>query len=110
MIQTCGELLRIVQWREQLGRYPETLADFQTEKQASADGADRSGETGAALELRSGDGLRKRKRQPQPGHAGGGPQAGGLSAGGRPPRRTVSGREETATGENRRLKTLSKNA
>ena len=67
-----------------LGRQTATRSDLKAAQRASADGADRGGEAGAALESGTGGGsrARTRARTPQPGHAGGGAQAGGLLIGG----------------------------
>jgi hypothetical protein len=53
---------------------------------SSADGVDRSGEAGPALRQRTGSAAchRAGERKPEPGHAGGGAETGGMAVGGGP--------------------------
>ena len=52
--KTRRELLRAMQRREQFGGDSETIPDFQAAQQASANGLDRGGQVGSALEQRPG--------------------------------------------------------
>src|SRR5579871_374403 len=92
--EKSGELLRLVQRADRIGRHHQTRADFQATQQASANRVDRSRQDRADLERRSGPGSRESvtERKSQSRHAGGGPQTGGLPAGGGPSRDAVSER------------------
>src|ERR1039457_5144030 len=80
----CGELLRSVFGAGLLGRQTATGADLQAAQRAFADGADRGGETGAAVEQTVGRTPRAgtAARRSQPGDLGGGAEAGGIFVGG----------------------------
>src|SRR6516225_4709078 len=81
----CGELLRIDVGVGGVGGQAETWADFQTTQCASANGVDRSGQVGAAVEPAIGGVAPSRDRQrkaSQSSDLGSGAQAGGVSVGG----------------------------
>ena len=80
----CGELLRADVGAGFVGRQTAAGADLQAAQCASANGADRGGETGAAVESAIGGAARAgiEARQSQPGDPGGGAEAGGVSVGG----------------------------
>src|SRR3984893_9689564 len=82
--RACGELLRTHLGAGSLGRQTAARANLQTTQRTLADGIDRGGKAGAALESAVGRGTRARTggRPSQPGHSGGGAETGGISAGG----------------------------
>src|ERR1035441_5272726 len=79
-----GELLRIDLGAEVVGRQTAAGADQQATQRAFADGADRGGETGAAVEQTVGRTARAgtEARRSQPGDLGGGAEAGSVFVGG----------------------------
>src|ERR1019366_8852168 len=79
-----GELLRVDFGAGLFGRQATTGTDLETAQRTFANGADRGGETGAAVESAIGSGTRAGggAGESQPGHSGGGAEAGGVSVGG----------------------------
>src|SRR5439155_21974794 len=85
--ETGHELLRPDQRPARIGRAAEARAVIKAAQSASAECADRNGETGAHAQREAERGASQsggKRRTSKPRHAVGGAQAGGLSDGGRP--------------------------
>src|ERR1017187_7682377 len=97
----CGELLRIDLGAEVVGRQTAAGADLETAQRAFADGADRGGETGAAVEQTIGRTPRAgtAARRSQPGDLGGGAEAGGVFVGGGQIGQAVRGAQPAGEGD-----------
>src|ERR1022692_2857006 len=96
-----GELLRIDLGAEVVGRQTAAGADQQATQRAFADGADRGGETGAAVEQTVGRTARAgtEARRSQPGDLGGGAEAGSVFVGGGQIGQAVRGAQPAGKGD-----------
>src|ERR1039458_2653842 len=84
LYRACGKLLRLDLRPGILGRQTTAGADLQAAQRSFADGTDRGGETGAAVEPAVGSGAHAGTGagRSESGYAGGGAETGGLSVGG----------------------------